>query len=105
MPVFEVGTLLAYSYASRGSAKMNTKKREIKMKNAINVTMFVLAAAAVLVVNPAHAEVCSHSKSVGMDQVAYGNSNIYKRYCSLHGWWDIRFSFSCPGCRAPKFGF
>ena len=84
---------------------MNTKKREIKMKNAINVTMFVLAAAAVLGANPAHAEVCSHSKSVGMDQVAYGNSNIYKRYCSLHGWWDIRFSFSCPGCRAPKFGF
>ncbi len=45
---------------------------------------------------------CSHHHD---EKVEYGNSSAYKRFCSKHGWYDMRFSFSCPGCRAPKFGF
>ena len=60
----------------------------------------LLTVAAVFAAKPT----CSHTHVYNTDNIEYGNTNPYKRLCSLHGWWDIRFSFGCPGCRAPKFG-
>lgn len=44
-------------------------------------------------------------KSVIVEQLRDEITTSIDPICQRHGWYDIHFGCTCPGCWAPKFGF
>lgn len=95
-----VGMLFAKCCVSAIKPDKQRKVNDMK-KVLIPVAMWIAAVVACAGAN-GQTCVCAHHHG---DKLQYGNGNAYKRFCQKHGWYDIRFGFTCPGCRAPKFGF
>ena len=95
-----VGMFFAICHVSAMKPDKQRKANDMK-KILIPVAMVIVAAVAYAGAN-GETCACAHHHS---EKLQYGNSNAYKRFCQKHGWYDIRFGFTCPGCKAPKFGF
>ena len=68
----------------------------------IKKIMGITIVAAISTVGLLHALPCSHLHE--NDAVRYSSSNrAIRGYCPKHGEWNMRYSFNCPGCMAPKY--